>query len=79
MTPSRADAEQRMLEKLDRSLIEDVAPLLPVGVDYSEVDALLAFQSVWNALIVKLTGEAWKSTEAAVAEVRTRIPSFLRE
>ena len=29
---TRAVAEQRMLENLTRSLIEDIAPLLPAGV-----------------------------------------------
>lgn len=75
---SRADAEQRMLEKLGRSLIEDIAPLLPVGVAFGEADALMAFQAVWDGLIVRLPGEAWKSTPEAIAEIRTRIPSLLR-
>jgi predicted nucleotidyltransferase component of viral defense system len=75
---TRADAEQRMLEKLNRSLIEDIAPLLPAGVEFGEADALRAFQAVWDDLIVKLSGEAWKSTQAAVEEIRTRFPSFLR-
>jgi predicted nucleotidyltransferase component of viral defense system len=76
---TRADAEQRMLEKLNRSLIEDIAPLLAPGVAYGESDALRAFQAVWVNLIVKLTGDGWKSTNAAVEEIRNRIPSFLRE
>jgi predicted nucleotidyltransferase component of viral defense system len=78
-TITRADAEQRMLEKLNRSLIEDIAPLLPPGVEFGEADALRAFQMVWDNLIVRLSGEGWKSTSAAIEEIRMRIPSFLRE
>lgn len=40
---SRAMAEQRMLEKLQRSLIEDIEPLLPAGISFSEEDAIEAF------------------------------------
>ncbi len=76
---TRADAEQRMLEKFNRSLIEDIAPLLPVGVDFGEADALKAFQAVWERLIVKLSGEGWKSTGSAIKEIRNRYPSFLRD
>ncbi len=40
---SRAAAEQRMLEKLNRSLIEDVAPFLPAGITFNEDEAIVAF------------------------------------
>ena len=76
---TRADAEQRMLEKLNRSLIEDIAPLLPVGVGFDEADALKAFRAVWENLIVKLSGEGWKLTTAAIEEIRNRFSSFLRD
>jgi hypothetical protein len=76
---TRAEAEQRMLGKLDRSLTEDIAPLLPVGVDFSESDALNAFQAVWNNLIVRLSGQPWKSTAEAIDEVRKKTPAFLRQ
>ena len=41
---TRAVAEQRMLEKLTRSLTEDIAPLLPAGVRFNEDDAKQAFE-----------------------------------
>ena len=44
---TRAIAEQRMLEKLTRSLTEDINPLLPVGVRFAEADAIHAFDRVW--------------------------------
>lgn len=36
---TRANAEQRMLEKLSRSLTEDISPLLPAGVQFDESTA----------------------------------------
>jgi predicted nucleotidyltransferase component of viral defense system len=42
----RAAAEERMLRKLERSLTEDIAPLLPTGVHFDEQAALNAFGSV---------------------------------
>jgi predicted nucleotidyltransferase component of viral defense system len=75
---TRAMAEQRMLEKLTRSLTEDVAPLLPVGVRFSDDDAIQAFEHVWNELIVRLKGEAWKQTQRALEELRaTKYPGLL--
>jgi len=40
---SRAIAGQRMLRKLARSLTEDIAPLLPAGVHFTEAHAIDAF------------------------------------
>lgn len=76
---SRAVAEQRMLEKLQRSLIEDIAPLLPAGIRFNEDDALRAFERVWNELIVRVGGEAWKLTEKAIESFREKsYPDLLR-
>lgn len=61
-----------MLQKLTRSLIEDIAPLLPTGVRFGESDAIAAFNRIWTRLVVKLKGEAWKSTDDAVAELRLK-------
>lgn len=69
---SRAEAEQRMLEKLTRSLTEDVDPLLPAGVRFSEHDAIDAFGRVWKELIVRIKGDAWKLTERTVEELRAK-------
>ena len=44
---TRAIAEQRMLEKLTRSLTEDITPLLPVGIQFGDLDAIHAFERVW--------------------------------
>jgi predicted nucleotidyltransferase component of viral defense system len=76
---SRAEAEQRMLEKLTRSLTEDVDPLLPVGVRFSEDDAIEAFGKVWKELVVRINGDAWKLTGKAVDELREKkYPTLLR-
>ena len=69
---TRAVAEQRMLEKLARSLTEDIAPLLPAGVRFNADDAMQAFERVWTELIVRIKGDAWKLTESALEEVRTK-------
>jgi predicted nucleotidyltransferase component of viral defense system len=69
---SRAEAEQRMLEKLNRSLTDDVDPLLPAGVGFSDDDAIEAFSRVWNELIIRIMGDAWKLTEKAVEELREK-------
>lgn len=76
---SRADAEQRMLEKLARSLSEDVDPLLPAGVRFSEDDAIEAFGRVWSQLIVRIKGSPWKLTDRAIEELRgRRYPNLLK-
>jgi len=71
-------AEQRMLQKLTASLIEDIAPLLPTGVRYGESDAVEAFNAIWTRLIVRLKGEPWKASAEAIAELRMkRFPGLL--
>jgi predicted nucleotidyltransferase component of viral defense system len=76
---SRAEAEQRMLEKLTRSLTEDVDPLLPSGVRFSDDDAIQAFGRVWNELVTHIKGDAWKLTAKAVEELRQKkYPALLR-
>lgn len=76
---TRAIAEQRMLEKLTRSLIEDIAPLLPAGVRFNDEDAITAFNLVWADLVSRLKGEPWKSTDAVVEELRNKkYPGLLR-
>jgi hypothetical protein len=69
---TRAVAEQRMLEKLTRSLTEDIAPLLPVGIRFNDDDALRAFEQVWNELIVRIKGEPWKLTDKVIEEMRLK-------
>lgn len=69
---TRAIAEQRMLEKLTRSLIEDIAPLLPAGVRFNDEDAVLAFERVWRELIARIAGEPWKLTDQAIDELRVK-------
>jgi len=75
---TRAMAEQRMLEKLTRSLTEDVSPMLPAGVRWSDVDAIRAFERVWTALIARIGGDAWKLADAVIEELRAmRYPGLL--
>ncbi len=69
---SRAMAEQRMLEKLTRSLTEDIAPLLPAGIRFGDDDAVRAFERVWTELIVRIRGDAWKLTDKAIEELRQK-------
>ena len=72
MPITRAVAEQRMLEKLTRSLIEDVAPLLPTGIRFNDADAIQAFERVWKELISRIKGDAWKLTDKALEELRAK-------
>ncbi len=75
---TRAMAEQRMLQKLTTSLVEDIAPLLPAGVRYDESAAVEAFNGIWTRLVAKLKGEPWKGSDEAVAELRLkRFPGLL--
>ena len=67
---TRAGAEQRMLEKLSRSLTEDIAPLLPPGVRFNDEDALAAFGRVWEELIGRIPGEPWKLTDSVLEQLR---------
>jgi predicted nucleotidyltransferase component of viral defense system len=75
---TRAMAEQRMLEKLTRSLTEDVAPMLPASVRWSDEDAIQAFERVWTELITQISGDAWKLSGEVIAELRAkRYPTLL--
>ena len=69
---TRAMAEQRMLGKLTRSLTEDITPLLPARIRWSDADAIRAFERVWTALILRLGGEGWKLADAVIAELRAK-------
>jgi predicted nucleotidyltransferase component of viral defense system len=76
---SRANAEERMLEKLTRSLTDDIRPMLAANAVYGDNDALEAFERVWFSLIVGLNGEAWHKSEAVIDEFRaTSLPKLLR-
>lgn len=67
-----------MLEKLTRSLTEDVAPMLPASVRWSDEDAIQAFARVWNELIVRIRGDTWKLFAAVIEELRAkRFPALL--
>jgi predicted nucleotidyltransferase component of viral defense system len=69
---SRAMAEQRMLQKLTRSLTEDIEPLLPAGIEFTDVHAINAFNRVWTLLITRIPGQPWKSTADAISELRSK-------
>lgn len=76
---SRAVGEQRMLEKLGRSLTEDIAPLLPAGISFTEEQAIDAFGKIWMQLITRIKGEPWKLSEQVINEMRnTRLPNLLK-
>lgn len=77
---TRAMAEQRMLEKLARSLTEDISPLLPAGIRFNGDDALQAFERIWNDLIVHIEGEEWKLTAKVLDTLRSSaFPTLLRD
>ncbi len=67
---TRASAEERMLQKLTRSLTEDIAPLLPPGVVFDDATARTAFERVWFSLIALINGGPWKTSAAAIEELR---------
>lgn len=69
---TRAMAEQRMLEKLTRSLTEDISPLLPTGTRFNDDDAMQAFERVWTELIVRIQGDPWKRTDEALEALRAK-------
>ncbi len=76
---SRAIAEQRMLEKLRRSLTEDIAPLLPAGIRFDDKAALDAFNHVWRELIARIRGEPWKLSSQVIDRLRRAgMPGLLR-
>lgn len=75
---TRAMAEQRMLEKLTRSLTEDIAPLLPAGVRFDDDDAIRAFEGVWTKLIGRIKGDSWRLADKVLEELRAkRYPELL--
>ena len=76
---TRANAEQRMLEKLRRSLTDDIAPLLPVGIRFNDDVAMEAFSHVWRELIGRIKGDPWKLSEQVINELRNgKMPNLLR-
>lgn len=67
-----------MLKKLNQSLIEDTAPLLPAGVNFDDETAILAFNKVWGDLITRLPGESWKLSRTVIETIRkAKIPALL--
>lgn len=75
---SRANAEERMLKKLNHSLTEDILPLLRVGVNFTDDDAVAAFNRVWRELIRRIPGDPWKSSRTAIEAIRAaKIPALL--
>lgn len=75
---SRAEAEERMLEKFNHDLVEDVVPLLPIGVEFTMANAVSAVETVWHQFVARIDGSPWKLTQTAVDEIRKTIPSFLK-
>lgn len=75
---TRANAQERMLAKLTRSLTDDIAPLLAAGVNYAPAEAQRAFERVWLQLIALLHGAPWQHSEAVIQELReTSYPTLL--
>ncbi len=78
MSINRAAAEQRMLQKLNKSLTEDIALLLPIGATFTEKEAISAFENVWFRLIAYIKGEPWKLSEKSIEAIREKRPTFLQ-
>jgi predicted nucleotidyltransferase component of viral defense system len=74
---SRAEAEERMLKKLTRSLTEDIEPLLPVGVRFDEAVAIEAFNSVWRQLVTRMRGDAWRLSAEVIEQLRRKHTALL--
>ena len=75
----RAAAEQRLLERLEHSLTEDVVPLLPAGITFSDDEAVAAVERIWRELVPRLRGEPWKLSGEFIDAIRVqRYPNFLR-
>lgn len=47
---TRVNAEQRMLEKLRRSLTDDIAPLLPAGIRFDDDAAPVRYSRIQSRL-----------------------------
>lgn len=67
---SRAEAEQRVLERFETSLTEDIVPLLPRGVTFSEQEAVEAIGLVWFGLIARIPGDSWKLSTSIIEGLR---------
>lgn len=52
--------------------MEDIEPLLPVGIRFNDDDAIQAFERVWTELIARVKGEPWKLPDKAIKEVRAK-------
>lgn len=74
---SRAEAEERMLKKLTRSLTEDIEPLLPVGVRFDEAVAIDAFNGVWRQLVTRMRGDAWRLSAEVIEQLRRKHTALL--
>jgi hypothetical protein len=76
---SRANAEERMLDKLTRSLTDDIKPMLATDVVYGDDNALEAFERVWFGLIAGLHGEAWHKSEEESGHAHFRAAQPIRQ
>lgn len=74
---SRAEAEERMLKKLTRSLTEDIEPLLPVGVRFDEAVAIEAFNCVWRQFVTRMRGDAWRLSAEVIEQLRRKHTALL--
>lgn len=67
-----------MLKKLNQSLTEEIAPLLPTGVSFDDDAAIVAFLRVWCELIARIPGESWRLSKAVIEAIRkAKIPALL--
>jgi predicted nucleotidyltransferase component of viral defense system len=76
---SRANAEERMLKRLNHSLTEDIAPLLSPEASFTDDEAIAAFGTVWRQLIRRIPGDPWKSSRAVIDGIRKKIPGLLSD
>jgi len=65
---TRANVEEILLKKLNRSLVGNINPLLPSHVEYEQNHALQAFKALWLRLVVGLPGAPWKNSTAVIEQ-----------
>jgi hypothetical protein len=69
-----------MLQKLERSLTEDIDPLLPAGVHFDEQEALKAFAMVWmNSLSASRAMRGSSRQRSLLTFGRSAFPIFYGE
>ena len=77
---SRANAEERMLKKLNQKPHGGYRAPASCGREFTDDDAIAAFGRVWGELIRRIPGDPWKSSKTVIEEIRkAKIPGLLSD